>query len=67
MVKVVERIQTSEQILIKKIAAETAQLIKEQDAQIISLSQGMYMCVCVCVNINYYETIINRCSQFTHI
>jgi aspartate/methionine/tyrosine aminotransferase len=41
MVKVVERIQNSEQILIKKIAAETAQLIKEQNAQIISLSQGV--------------------------
>ena len=41
MVKIVPRIANSEQLLIKKIAAETNRLIAEEKAQIIALSQGV--------------------------
>jgi aspartate/methionine/tyrosine aminotransferase len=40
MVKVVDRIEKSEQLLIKQIAAETNRLIQEQNAKIVNLSQG---------------------------
>jgi len=41
MVKVVERIQNSQQITIKKIAAETARIIADENANFVSLSQGV--------------------------
>lgn len=41
MVKVVARIQESQQITIKRIAAETARIIAQENAKIISLAQGM--------------------------
>jgi len=39
MVKVVDRIASAQMLLIKKIAAETARLIKEEGAAIVNLSQ----------------------------
>lgn len=40
MVKVVSRIANSQQIRIKAIAAETARIIAQENAKIISLAQG---------------------------
>ncbi len=40
MVKVVARVKNSQQITIKRIAAETARIIAQENAKIISLAQG---------------------------